>query len=579
MQTVLRPSRPQTTSEPQHRAAGFSIVRNRDFLIGLSLIVLLTGVLYTTIAVCWPKFSRAEVFFAECAREMLKTSNLVTPLYHGKPFFDKPILVYWLILGTFKTIGITHLAARIPSIIAALLTITTTAVSTALIAGTLPGLLSAMLLGSAFMFFSFAALCMSDMLLTLFDATTLSFLYAGTLSQKRRFAFWWLAAASMGLAFLTKGPVGLVLPAVSFLIYLALTKQLKLIKPQHVVVGGITAGILASPWFLAAYHANGMGAMQYFFLHENLERFAGSTYDSRRPIWFMFLSLFTGFLPWSVFLPLSLIGSIKKFRAGLAAPEARIELFLWLWVATVILFFSCSRGKIDYYALPTYPAAAALVSIYLGRWVNRQERPVITAGWGLSVCFIAAGFIAGYFLQRIVQDTTPTQWLLMPSALGLAGLLIALSMYHKQYFRSLALAFTGVCLAAIGFSLQILPSIVTMQPVLSYVSIIKNSSPDTRIGIHRTIDSWIDEVTFQTGREPVKLQDRQAMEKFLADPAPALVIVPKDKLTELPASLVARLRVIDSRPFISHSLNPGFAIKNNGKLTDNVPLLIVSNHE
>jgi 4-amino-4-deoxy-L-arabinose transferase-like glycosyltransferase len=577
MQTVLIPSRPPSISE--QKQTGFSILRKREFLLGLSLIIILAGVLYTTIAVCWPKFSRAEVFFAECAREMLEHANLVTPLYHGKPFFDKPILIYWLILGTFKTFGISHLTARLPSICGALLTIGSTAVSTALMAGILPGLLAAMLLASAFMFFSFAALCMSDMLLTLFDTCTLCFLYAGTLTEKRRSICWWLASVSMGLAFLTKGPVGLVLPAISFLLYLALTKQIKLIKPSHVLVGGLTAAIVASPWFFAAYHANGMGAMQYFFLHENLERFAGQTYDSRRPIWFMPLSLFTGFLPWSVFLPLALVGSIKRWRAGLSLPEARTELFLWLWIATVILFFSCSRGKIDYYALPTYPAAAALVAIYLGRWIDRRERPVITGGWGLSVCFVAAGFISAYFLQKIVQNTAPTQWLLMPSALGLTGLLIALSMYHQQYFKALSLAFTGVCLAAIGFSLQILPSIVTMQPVLSYISIIKNSSPDTRIGIHRTVDSWIDEVTFQTGREPIKLSDRKEMETFLSDSRPALLIVPKDKVNDLPPELMARLRVVDSRPFIAHSLNPGFAVKSNGKLTDRMPLLIISNRE
>src|SRR5262249_18625568 len=174
---------------------------------------------------------------------------------------------------------------------------------------------------------------------------------------KRRTLLWWLASVSMGLAFLIKGPVGLVLPGLSFLLYMGITRQLSLIKPLHVLAGAATAAIVASPWFLAAYHANGAGSMQYFFVHENLERFGGQTYDSHRPIWFMFTAFLSGFAPWSVLLPLVLIGSVRKWKEGLVWPEARRELYLWLWIAVVTLFFSLSRGKIDYYELPTYPAA------------------------------------------------------------------------------------------------------------------------------------------------------------------------------------------------------------------------------
>src|SRR5262249_54179635 len=141
-----------------------SLLSNHDFLLGLALILAMSAILYTVVSASWPKFSRAEVFFAECAREMLKSSNYVTPLYHGKPFFDKPILVYWLILSTFKLFGVSHIVARIPSIIAGVLTVAATGLSTALIAGTVPGLIAAMALGSSFMYFSFSSLCMSDML-------------------------------------------------------------------------------------------------------------------------------------------------------------------------------------------------------------------------------------------------------------------------------------------------------------------------------------------------------------------------------------------------------------------------------
>src|SRR4030095_7776828 len=98
-------------------------ISSQAFGLGLALVVVLAAILYLSLGWSWEKFSRAEVFFAECAREMLRDGNFIPPLFHGRPFFDKPIFIYWLIVGMFKTFGVSHLAARIPSIVAAATTI------------------------------------------------------------------------------------------------------------------------------------------------------------------------------------------------------------------------------------------------------------------------------------------------------------------------------------------------------------------------------------------------------------------------------------------------------------------------
>lgn len=546
------------------------------FLRNLGLVLALAALLFVCVAYGWPKFSRAEVFFAECAREMLRNHNFVTPLYHGHPFFDKPILIYWLIIGCFQTFGISHLVARIPSIIGALAAAGITGFVTGMAAGTMSGLLAAMALSSAFMYFAFAACSMSDMLLTMFDVITLFLLYAGAASSRRRTLLWWLASVSMGSAFLTKGPVGLVLPAVSFALYLAITGQLKLIKPIHVLIGGATAAIVASPWFLAAYFANGTGAMQYFFLHENVERFAGSTYDTHRPFWFMVTSFFTGFAPWSIFLPFAFAGSVRKWRHNFGGVEAKRELFLWLWIFIVVSFFSFSRGKIDYYALPAYPAAAVLVGMYLSAWIKSGNRTALFAGWLLCGALAVAGSGCLIILPRIVVGTSFVHWMLMPAALMLASLLGAVCMLHREYFKAHVMVFMGVCLSAAGFALQVLPAIVDMQPVLSYVRVVRESSPDTTIGIYSSLENWIDEILFQTDRESVKVSSRKELLAFLSGKEAVLLIVPEDQIVNLPVEALSNLRIMQSRAYIAHSLNPGFALKRKGMLAAGVPLLLVT---
>ncbi len=585
-----------------------SDISARTFALGLTMVVALAAVLYVSLGWSWEKFSRAEVFFAECAREMLRDGNFVTPLFHGHPFFDKPIFIYWLIVGMFKTFGVSHLAARIPSILAAATTIAVTGWATARLFNRRSGLLAAMAVSCSFMFLGFSYLCMSDMTLVMFETITMSLLYAGTLSESRRNQMWWLAAISMGLAFLTKGPVGIVLPTASFLLFLGLTRQLSTIKLRHLLVGAATIIVLSLPWWIAAYKANGTGALMYFFIRENLVRFAGSTYDTHKPIWFMVVSLMTGFAPWSLFLPLVLWGSIKKWcvappwSAGrswvtlaprarrdappLAAPttagettsgqEPRHELYLWLWMAVVVGFFSLSRGKLDYYALPAFPAAAALVGLYLSGWIGRRERPAVVGGWLLASASLAVAGV-GFFLQNFSPELIAGQWLLAPIVLGASGILMVSFLSRRRLFHAYAAAFAGLCLAATGFALQIVPSIVRLVPTGHIVEVLNGMPADLRIGVHDALGSWVDEITFQTNREPVRLYSTQQLEEFLADARPSIVVASQDKLSILSEATAARVRVLDKRTGITHTLTPGYAIKRRGQLTDPIPVVIVTN--
>lgn len=494
------------------------------FLWQMLTVILLCALAYCSLALNQPKFNRAEVFFAECAREMIEASTLITPLYHGQAFFDKPILIYWMIVGSFNAFGITHFAARIASIITALFTVAAAGYAGKWLFGKPTGVLAAMATGSGFMFLSFATLCMSDMPLVLFDTLALGSFYGACQSARHRNALLWSGSMLMALGFLTKGPVGIVLPSLSFMIYLTATRQWKIIKWHHVLACSAILALGASPWFLAAYRENGLGALSYFFLRENVQRFAGSTYDTHKPIWFMVVSLFTGFLPWSVFLPPAAINLKKELTAPATSHKQRPLLFLWLWVVVVVGFFSLSRGKIDYYALPVFPAAAIIV----------------------------AQFLTSAFAQR-------AKWVnVFGGATGTKAI------------------FTTICLGTAVFAWLGMPEINRLQAVYFFVPTINASSAQTRVGVYESVDHWIDELTFQTGREPLKVRTAAGVENFLDSPAPALLLVPEEVFATIPVTLQTRWKVVDSRPFASRPITPGYLWKTKGNITDQ-QLLLVSN--
>jgi 4-amino-4-deoxy-L-arabinose transferase-like glycosyltransferase len=579
---IPTPAAAPPSAPPGQVTEGFG----KNFWLPLIGVVVVAGLLYTAMAVYWVKFSRAEVFFAECAREMIVQNNMVTPLYHGQAFFDKPIWVYWLIIGMFKTFGVAHWAARVPSIIASIATLILTAVATrkvATMAGASverannAGLLSAMMLASSFFYFGFSYLCMSDMTLVLFDTITLLLAYMGIVNQKRRSMLWWLASVSMGFAFITKGPVGIVLPGAAILAYLAVTRQLKLIRASHVVLGGVTAALISFPWFYAAYQANGTWSLAYFFLQENIIRYAGARYDTHKPIWYMVQSLFMGFLPWCVLIPFTLKKQLPELRENVAKKLNDPKLMMWLWIAVLIGFFSFSRGKCDYYVLPVFPAVASLIALAIADQTTGKLQRSITAGG--SILMVAIGALSPLLLWEFSAHAPITQWWIMPATFITCGALGLIACANKRITAAFTALFVGFAVGLSGFAMQMFPTIMASQSIADYARAIAGAPAIAQIGVHADLHHWVDELTFQSQREPSELADLAAIAHLFTS-GPAVALLPDDvyakALAEQPQLNQFGLKIIDERRVATHSLTPRYVLQRKGQIFDRT-LLLVSN--
>src|SRR4051794_30040663 len=51
--------------------------------------------------------------YAEIPREMLATNDWVVPRLQGEPYLDKPPLLYWLVILSYKACGTSAAAARL----------------------------------------------------------------------------------------------------------------------------------------------------------------------------------------------------------------------------------------------------------------------------------------------------------------------------------------------------------------------------------------------------------------------------------------------------------------------------------
>ena len=359
-------------------------------------------------------FERAEIYFLDAARAMVETGDWLVPRYRGQPFFDKPALAYWLMAASMSVAGQTAAAGRLVSALAAIGTVAATFWLGTMLVGRRAALYGAFSLATTVAFLSFGRLAMSDMLLALWCTTAVA-LGVRAFAPHPGPATFPLLGAVLGLGFLTKGPVALLLPGFALaLLALRARREGRPGPPVRAVfaVAAVFAPI-ALGWFVAVALRHGAEPIRYFFLSENLDRFAGETYDAARPIWYYAAAYLALGLPWS---PLVALALARAWRT-----EDRPLRFLLGWAGGMAVPLSLSRGKIDYYLLPLLPALALAVGrVVAGEPWRGWERRYVRA-WLVVVAALGA-------LAARVPAQLPGRWLPPPDLLLGAAAIVAVGL-------------------------------------------------------------------------------------------------------------------------------------------------------
>jgi 4-amino-4-deoxy-L-arabinose transferase-like glycosyltransferase len=301
---------------------------------------------------------RAEIYFVDVARAMVERGDWLVPYYRGEPFFDKPALTYWLIAVCFELFGFTLEAARLVPALAALGAILATVWLGERLLDRERAVLGGLVLATTLAFLAFGRIAMSDMLLALWSTLALGL---GVALFGPGPPAWALPALGgvLGLGFLTKGPVALLLPGLGLALLAARDPgRLASLRVRSWIAAAALFAACGLGWFAGLYLRLGPAPLEWFFLSENLARFASDAYDSGRPPWYYLGAYLAEGLPWSPLLPLVALQAIRRPAEPRHAP---LRLLL-AWLGLMALPISLSRGKIDYYLLPLYPVASLAIA-------------------------------------------------------------------------------------------------------------------------------------------------------------------------------------------------------------------------
>lgn len=294
---------------------------------------------------------------------------------NGEPYTQKPPLYYWLAAAAGAPFGrVGEAAARLPSALAGLALIgVTLALGTRLVGGAAAALGAALLL-TTFEFAHNARRAQLDVLLALFETLALAaFWRVDRGIGGRRLAQLGLHG-SLGLAVLTKGPVGLLVPLLVIATFLAWEGRLRDL-PRALPWWGFALSIGPGlAWIAAAVALAPQGFFGAAVVENLFGRFFSGT-SHARPFYYYAWQFPAETLPWILLAPAVVWAArAQVFRAGADAEERRAWRFLLAWVGATLLFFSLSSGKRGLYLLPLLPATSLLLADALGRWVEAARR-------------------------------------------------------------------------------------------------------------------------------------------------------------------------------------------------------------
>ena len=252
------------------------------------------------------------------AWEMMRSGDWLTPTLAGLPYFHKPPLFYWITAAAMSLLGPSDLTARSAPIVGAWV-------------GSF-GLYLFLRRWSGERIARLATVAVASMPLTYLGAqyANMDMLVAGLITAAvllladaalridaglphRTALFGGYAAAGLGV--LAKGLIGAALPLFVIVAWLLVTRRARLILPMISGLALAAFFVITLPWFIALQWRF-PGFLDYFFVVQQVKRFAETGFNNARPFWFYPALLAVASLPWLPwFVPL-----IRGRRAGPVAP-------------------------------------------------------------------------------------------------------------------------------------------------------------------------------------------------------------------------------------------------------------------
>ena len=358
-----------------------------------------------------------EPRYAQVARGMFVTGDLITPTLGHHTWFEKPALLYWMIAAAFKVFGVSEWSARLGPALCGLLTIAAVwCVGREIDREDARGFAfwSVVVTASCLGLIVFSRAASFDVVITMTTTWALAFFVMHELRHKRSLLAGFYVF--VGVSLLAKGLVGIVIPFGVVGLYYLLRRAWPSRSVWLSLFWGVPLSLAVSAiWYGPVIARHGWTFIDEFFIQHHFARYMSNKYHHPQPIYFYPVIILMLALPWTPYLILAL-AKVRgwTWRGGDSLSIVRV--FSLAWLLLPLVFFSFSGSKLPGYVLPVVPAVALLVSDRLTRALD-SKWPLVIAGVTAVLVMVVLNFGAmRYARQESVRDL-----LLMADARGYAG--------------------------------------------------------------------------------------------------------------------------------------------------------------
>ncbi len=547
----------QTPSEHAHQTVVHS-ARGAAELLHLCALVALGAVILFINAGGWDLWNPDEPRYAQVAREMMQTGNYLVPHINSEIYPDKPPLFFWLIACASKPFGdVTAASARIPSAIAALGVVLLTYLLGRMLYNAAVGLLAGFILLTTTQFVWMALRANIDMTLTLWTTLALFLFYVGYTRETGKSPWYLCAYGVMGLAVLTKGPVGFAIPLITIVLFISSQKQFKQMKEIALGKGALVIAGVTALWLAPACLVGGGEYAREIIFKQTLGRTVDS-FSHKQPFYYYLINFPADFNPWIFFVPSALIHFWRKIRQG----EPMNLRFPLLWFLGTFVFFSLISGKRSLYLMPLYPAAALLMGRFWHDFLLPRDAPartsqplLLTVPFALLFgAMVMAGVLGGVFIglggdSGLLQEfdmnlkTVPLHPLL--SILGLGGA-TGLLLMKKRVLPVYLFALVTIIMFA-GFMYaerSIFPAINMAKSAKPFCDRINNRiTPEDTLVVFRFEPEAFN---YFLNRTPIPvINDYETLKELLSGPERVYCLILSRHFEQAPAEEKSRVTVLD----------------------------------
>jgi 4-amino-4-deoxy-L-arabinose transferase-like glycosyltransferase len=415
-------------------------------------------------------FDWDEINFAEAAREMLLTNNFQDVQIGFKVFTEKPPFFFWMQALSMHYFGVNEFAARLPNAIIGIITLLVIYQIGKRLKDEMFGVLWVLVYISSFLPHLYFKTGLIDPTFNLFIFLGIYFItlltendefYYRKNKKLRRIKLITFSAFFIGLAVLTKGPVGLLLYLLTFVFYTLYTRFVNAIAFGEIIWFSFVFILTIFPWYGIGFYENGPSFIHEFYVR-NLDLLRTKDAGHGGPFYYHFVVLLLGCFPASVLM----FGGMRQHKFATDLLQ-NFQKWMIALLVIVLLVFSVVQTKIVHYSSMAYfPItffAAYFTYYYLAdkkrwQWYHNTLLLFIGIVWGVAITLvpligfnpeIVVGFIKDQFAAGNLQ--AKVFWSNWEALYGLAyilALIIAANLFYAKNKR-IGLAFLFISSALI----------------------------------------------------------------------------------------------------------------------------------